>query len=161
HDLIERLNAIAGPHGVGRVDIIENRLVGMKSRGLYETPGGTVLVEALAALEHMVHSRETLHWREQIGLRMAELVYNGQWFTDLRRAISAAAESLAQRLDGEVVVRLYKGHATAIRRRADQSLYAEDFATFGADEVYDQKHAEGFIRLFSLPERIRAMKEQS
>jgi len=157
--LIERLNAIAGPHGVGRVDIVENRLVGMKSRGCYETPGGTVLVEALRGLEELTLDRESLHWREQLGLRFAELVYYGQWFTPLREAMSAAVESLAEPLTGDVRVRLFKGRAWTVGRRSPNSLYAENFATFGRDEVYDQKHAEGFIRLFSLPSRIAAMKK--
>lgn len=158
-EIVARLNAIAGPHGVGRIDIIENRLVGMKSRGCYETPGGTVLVEALRALEELTLDRETLHERERIGLKFAELVYDGRWFTPVREMLSAAIESMARRLDGEVVVRLFKGRATAIRRRGPHSLYAEEFATFSRDEVYDQKDAGGFIRLFSLPSRIRALKE--
>src|SRR5690606_11972657 len=107
-ELLTRLNELAGLHGVGRVDIVENRLVGMKSRGCYETPGGTVLVEALRGLEELVLDRDTLHWREQVGLRFAELVYNGQWFTPLREAIGAAIESIAAALDGEVRVRLHK-----------------------------------------------------
>jgi argininosuccinate synthase len=156
--LVAELNEIAGRHGVGRVDLVENRLVGMKSRGLYETPGGTVIVEALRGLEELVLDRETLHWREHLGLTFAELVYNGRWFTPLREALSAAAESIASRLDGRVVVRLFKGRATAIRRESPNSLYSEQFATFGADEVYNQKHAEGFIRLLSLPERIAGLK---
>ncbi|MFO0874292.1 MAG: argininosuccinate synthase [Phycisphaerales bacterium] len=157
-DLLARLNEIAGVHGVGRVDLVENRLVGMKSRGCYETPGGTVLVEALRGLEELVLDRETLHWREQVGLRFAELVYNGQWFTPLRETIGAAIEQIAERMDGEVRVRLHKGKAWTVGRRSPNSLYAEKFATFGRDEVYDQRHAEGFIRLFSLPSRIAAMK---
>jgi len=157
-ELVTRLNELAGEHGVGRVDIVENRLVGMKSRGLYETPGGTVIVEALRALEQIVLDRETLHFREHIGVRFAELVYNGQWFTPLREAISACAEKMAERMTGEVAVRLYKGTAVATRRRSPHSLYEESFATFSADEVYDQSHAEGFIRLFSLPSRIAALK---
>ena len=156
-DLVSHLNVIAGPHGVGRVDLVENRLVGMKSRGLYETPGGTVIVEALRGLEELVLDRETLHYREHLGLTFAELVYNGRWFTPLREALWACAENMSQRVTGDVVVRLFKGRAVAIQRRSEYSLYSEEFATFGADEVYDQTHAEGFIRLLSLPERIAAM----
>jgi argininosuccinate synthase len=155
--LVAKLNTVAGRHGVGRVDIVENRLVGMKSRGCYETPGGTVIVEALRGLEQLVLDRRSLHFREHLGLTFAELVYDGQWFTPLREAISACAESLAQRLDGEVVVRLHRGTATAVQRRSPKSLYAEDYATFGADQVYDQADAGGFIRLFSLPSRIAAI----
>jgi argininosuccinate synthase len=157
-DLVARLNAIAGAHGVGRVDIVENRLVGMKSRGLYETPGGTVIVEALRALEQLVLDRETLHYREHLALRFAEIVYNGRWFTPLREALQACSTTIARNVTGHVVVRLYKGHATAIRRESPNSLYSEDFATFGHDAVYDHRHAEGFIRLLSLPERIAAIK---
>lgn len=154
--LLEQLNGIAGTHGVGRVDIVENRLVGMKSRGCYETPGGTVVFEALRGLEELVLDRETLHWREQVGLRFAELVYNGQWFTPLREALGAAVDAIARRMTGEVRVRLHKGRAWTVGRRSPDSLYAESFATFGRDEVYDQKDAGGFIRLFSLPSRIAA-----
>ncbi len=157
--IVARLNEIAGAHGVGRVDIVENRLVGMKSRGCYETPGGTVIMEGLRALEELVLDRATLHYRELLGLRFAELVYDGQWFTPLREALWAAAQSIARPLTGEVVVRLYKGTATAVRRRSENSLYAEAFATFGRDEVYNQAHAEGFIRLLSLPARIAALKK--
>lgn len=154
--LVETLNRLAAPHGVGRCDIVENRVVGMKSRGLYETPGGTVIVTALFALEEMCLDRDTLRLRESLALRFADLVYEGKWFCPVREAISAAAESIASRLDGEVVVRLFKGSAIAIKRKSPNSLYAEDYSTFGEDEVYNQAHAEGFIRLFSLPQRIAA-----
>jgi argininosuccinate synthase len=156
--LVAKLNDIGGRHGVGRVDLVENRLVGMKSRGLYETPGGTIIVEALKGVQELVLDRETRHFHEHIGLTFAELVYNGRWFTPLREALSAFAESVASKLDGEVVVRLYKGTATAVQRNSPNSLYSETFATFGKEEVYNQQHSEGFIRLFSLPERIRALK---
>jgi argininosuccinate synthase len=155
--LIDALNGIAGRHGVGRVDLVENRLVGMKSRGCYETPGGTVLVEAIHGLEQLVYDRSTLHARQEIGLRFAQIVYDGQWFTPLREALAAAIESMARRLEGEVVVRLHKGSAVAVRRRSPHSLFSASFATFERDEVYDQRHAEGFIRLFSLPARIAAL----
>ncbi len=153
-EMVAALNAIAGKHGVGRIDLVENRLVGMKSRGLYETPGGTVLVEAMRGVEHLVLDRETLHFREHLGLLFAEQTYNGRWFTPLREALWAAADQIAQRLTGRVVVKLYKGTATAIKRQSENSLYAEQYATFGADEVYNQKHAEGFNRLWHLPARI-------
>lgn len=156
--IVERLNAISGPHGVGRVDLVENRRVGMKSRGLYETPGGTVLVEALRALEELVLDRETRHYREHLGLTFAELVYDGRWFTPLREALWAAAEKMAERLDGDITVRLFKGQATATRRRSPNSLYAEKMVSFEGEEVYSQKDAGGFIRLLSLPERIAAMQ---
>lgn len=156
--IIAELNALAGPHGVGRVDLVENRRVGMKSRGLYETPGGTVLVEALRGLEELVLDRETLHYREHLGLTFAELVYDGRWFTPLRAALWACAEKMAERLDGEITVRLFKGKATAIQRRSPHSLYAEKMVSFEGEEIYSQKDAGGFIKLLSLPERIRALK---
>ncbi|MBI1189971.1 MAG: argininosuccinate synthase [Tepidisphaera sp.] len=159
-EIIEKLNAIAGPHGVGRVDLVENRRVGMKSRGLYETPGGTVIVEAVRALEELVLDRETRHYREHVGLTFAELVYDGRWFTPLREALWAFADKVAEKLEGDVVVRLFKGHATPVQRRSPHSLYAEKMVSFEGEDVYSQKDAGGFIRLLSLPERIRALKER-
>lgn len=158
--IIHELNAIAGRHGVGRIDLVENRRVGMKSRGLYETPGGTVIVEGLRAIEELVLDRETRHYREHLGLTFAELVYDGRWFTPLREALWACAQNMAQRLDGEVVVRLFKGTATAVQRKSPHSLYAEKMVSFEGEEVYSQKDAGGFIRLLSLPERIRALKDR-
>jgi len=157
-EIVAKLNELGGAHGVGRIDLVENRRVGMKSRGLYETPGGTILCEALRGLEELVLDRETLHYREHLALRFAEIVYDGRWFTPLREALWACADSIASRLDGDVVVELHKGRATTIQRRSPNSLYSEEFATFGADEVYNQQHAEGFIRLLSLPERITGLK---
>jgi argininosuccinate synthase len=157
-EIIASLNVTAGRHGVGRVDLVENRRVGMKSRGLYETPGGTVIVEALRGLEELVLDRETRHYRDHLGLTFAELVYDGRWFTPLREALWACASKIAEKLDGEVVVRLFKGHATAVQRRSPNSLYAENIVTFEQGEIYDQKDAGGFIKLLSLPERIRALK---
>jgi len=159
HELIAKLNIIAGKHGVGRVDIIENRLVGMKSRGCYETPGGTVLMEGLRGVEQLTLDRETLHFRERLALEYGELIYNGQWFTTKREVVQAAVEKIAEALNGEVVVRLYKGTATAIRKQSTNSLFSEAFATFSKDAVYDQKDAGGFIRLYSLPARIKALHE--
>jgi argininosuccinate synthase len=156
--IVAHLNKVAGAHGVGRVDILENRLVGMKSRGVYETPGGTVLVQALKGIEQCVLDRETTHWKQQMAVTFAELVYNGRWFTPLREALSACAEKIAERLSGRATVRLFKGSATLVGRSSPNSLYEESYATFSADEVYNQKHAEGFIRLLSLPERIAALK---
>ncbi len=158
--IVVKLNEIAGAHGVGRIDLVENRRVGMKSRGLYETPGGTVVVEALRAIEELVLDRETRHYREHLGLTFAELVYDGRWFTPLREALWACAEVMASRLDGEVVVRLFKGRATAVKRSSPHSLYAEKMVSFEGEEVYSQKDAGGFIRLLSLPERIRALKDR-
>src|SRR5262245_43184950 len=156
--IIQSLNETAGKHGVGRVDLVENRRVGMKSRGLYETPGGTVIVEGMRALEELVLDREHRHYREHLGLTFAELVYDGRWFTPLREALWACAENMAMKLDGEIVVRLFKGTATAVKRKSPNSLYAEKVVTFEQGELYDQKDAGGFIKLLSLPERIRALK---
>jgi argininosuccinate synthase len=158
--LVEALNPIAGEHGVGRIDLVENRLVGMKSRGCYETPAGTVLHEAALALRELVLDRATRHELQRIGLTFAELVYDGQWFSPLREALWAFVQKASEPLTGEVVVRLYKGTAMAVQRRSPNALYDERFATFGEEDVYDQKHAEGFIRLFSLPQRIAAMRNE-
>ncbi len=152
------LNDKAAAHGVGRIDIVENRLVGMKSRGCYETPGGTVLMAAYKGLETLIHDKESLKFRESVGLEFSHVIYDGRWFTPLAKAQLAAAASLAEKITGDIVVKLYKGQATVTQRRSPNSLYSEEFATFGADDVYDQKHAEGFIRLFSLSSRIAALK---
>ncbi|MDC8832129.1 argininosuccinate synthase [Alteromonas gilva] len=154
------LNKLAAAHGVGRIDIVENRLVGMKSRGCYETPGGTVLLKAYKALETMVLDKASLKYREQLGLEFSHVMYDGRWFTPLCNSLIAGAASFAKYVTGEIVVKLYKGQATVTQRQSPNSLYSEDFATFGADDVYDQKHAEGFIRLYSLSSRIAAMKKQ-
>ncbi len=154
------LNNKAAAHGVGRIDIVENRLVGMKSRGCYETPGGTVLMTAYKGLESLILDKESLKYRESIGLEFSHVIYDGRWFTPLAQAQLAGAASFAEKITGDVVVKLYKGNATVIQRRSPNSLYSEEFATFGADDVYDQKHAEGFIRLFSLSSRIAALKAQ-
>ncbi len=156
--IIDKLNHIAGPHGVGRVDLVENRRVGMKSRGLYETPGGTVIVEALRAVEELVLDRETRHYREHLGLTFAELVYDGRWFTPLREALWTCAAKIAEPLDGEIVVRLFKGTATAVQRKSGHSLYAEKMVSFEGEDIYSQKDAGGFIKLLSLSEKIRALK---
>lgn len=158
---LEALNVLGAKHGVGRIDIVENRLVGMKSRGCYETPGGTIMMAALRGIEQLVLDRDSFKWREQLGLEMSYVVYDGRWFAPLRHSLQAAAESLAQDVTGEVVLKLYKGQVTAIQKKADNSLYSEEFATFGEDEVYDHSHAGGFIRLYSLSSRIRALKGQN
>jgi len=160
-DSLVYLNDKAGAHGVGRIDIVENRLVGMKSRGCYETPGGTVLMAAYKGLESLILDKESLKFRESVGLEFSHVIYDGRWFTPLAKSQLAAAASLAEQVTGDVVVKLYKGNATVTQRRSPNSLYSEEFATFGADEVYDQKHAEGFIRLFSLSSRITAMNQKS
>ncbi|PMG50775.1 argininosuccinate synthase [Shewanella sp. 10N.286.52.B9] len=157
YDALMKLNELAAAHGVGRIDITENRLVGMKSRGCYETPGGTVMFAGLRAIEELVLDKTSREWREQVGAQMAHLVYDGRWFTPLCNSLIAASESLAELVNGEVVVKLYKGQASVVKKRSPNSLYSEEFATFGDDNVYDQKDAAGFIRLYSLSSRIRAL----
>ncbi|AJI94317.1 argininosuccinate synthase [Yersinia ruckeri] len=154
---LDALNTLGAKHGIGRIDIVENRLVGIKSRGCYETPGGTIMMAALRGVEQLVLDRDSFKWREQLGLEMSYVVYDGRWFAPLRQSLQAAAESLAQEVNGEVVLKLYKGQVTAIQKTSPNSLYSEEFATFGEDEVYDHSHAGGFIRLFSLSSRIRAL----
>ncbi|MBL1377713.1 argininosuccinate synthase [Zobellella iuensis] len=160
YQVLMTLNERAAKHGVGRVDIVENRLVGMKSRGCYETPGGTVMMAALRAVEELVLDKPTRAWREKVGAEFSHLVYDGRWFTPLCKALLASAEAIAEDVSGEVVLKMYKGQVTAIKKRSPNSLYSEEFATFGEDEVYDQSHAEGFIRLYSLASRIKALKNQ-
>ena len=153
-EVIEKLNAAGARNGVGRVTIVENRLVGMKSRGVYETPGGTVLYEAHGALEALTLDRDTLHYKQLVGLRYAELVYYGKWYTQLREAFDAFVASTQQRVTGAVRVKLYKGNCTAVGAKSPFSLYREDIATFSKDDVYNQSDAEGFINLFGLPETV-------
>ena len=156
-DLLARLNEIGGCHGVGRADLVENRLVGIKSRGVYETPGGTILYAAHQGLESICLDRDTLHYKEVIGHRYAELVYFGKWFTPLREALAAFVAVTQRRVTGTVRVKLHKGTCTVVGRRSPFSLYREDFATFGHDDVYDQSDAAGFINLFGLPLTVRAL----
>jgi len=158
-NLIRQLNRIGGRHGVGRIDLVENRLVGMKSRGVYETPGGTILVVAHHELESITLDRETLHYKETVALRYAELIYYGQWFTPLRQALDAFFEKTQEHITGTVRLKLYKGNVISAGRRSPYSLYREDFATFGKDSVYDQSDAAGFITLFGLPLKVQAMRD--
>jgi len=147
--LIERLNEIGGRHGVGRADVVENRLVGIKSRGVYETPGGTLLVTALKALEALTLDRDSLHEKERLALRYAELVYFGQWFSPLREALDAFVDTLCENVTGDVTLQLFKGAATVIGRRSPVSLYSRDLASFNM-AGYSPRDAAGFIRLFGL-----------
>jgi argininosuccinate synthase len=158
--LVEELNRRAAAHGVGRLDIVEDRLVGMKSRGVYETPGGTVLYAAHRELESMCLDRQTIAVKNQLAIRYSELVYDGLWFSTLRNALAAFVDFTQQEVSGEVRLRLFKGSVTAVGRRSPRSLYREDLATFGEGMKYDHKDAEGFIRLFSLPERVRAITRE-
>jgi argininosuccinate synthase len=155
-ELVASLNALAGAHGVGRIDLVENRLVGMKSRGVYETPAGTVLMAALRDLESLTLDRETHHFRETISPRYAELVYYGLWHSPLRNAFDAFLESSHRWVSGTVRLKLFKGSCLAISRSSPYSLYRQDLATFGEDGVYDQKDATGFNNLWALPTRVVA-----
>ena len=158
--IVETLNAMGAKHGVGRVDIVENRLVGMKSHGVYETPGGTILYKAHAALEQLCLDKLTLHFKQQVGLRYADLVYNGQWFTQLRKSLDAFVQSTEEKITGDVRLKLYKGNVILVSRRSPYSLYREDYVTFDEDDVYNQADAEGFIRIFGLPMKVEAMLER-
>ncbi len=155
--LIARLNQIGARHGIGRIDLVENRLVGMKSHGVYETPGGTILYKAHQALEQLCLDKETLHYKQMIALKYADLVYNGQWFTTLREALDAFVDVTQQRVTGTARLKLYKGSLTLVGRKSPYSLYREDYATFGEEDVYNQKDAEGFIKLFGLPMKVAAL----
>ena len=146
---------------MGRLDLVENRLVGIKSRGVYETPAGTVLYMAHREIERLVLDRNTLHYKQTVSVRYAQLIYDGLWFSTLRQALDAFVDFTEQEVTGEVMVRLYKGRAEAIGRRSPRSLYRQDLATFGEGMAYDHKDAEGFIRLFGLPERVRALTRES
>jgi argininosuccinate synthase len=155
--IVSKLNEIGGRHGVGRVDMVEGRLVGMKSHGVYETPGGTILLAAHQEIESIVLDRDTLHFKDVIALRYAELVYYGQWFSPLREALDAFIDSTQGPVTGEARLKLFKGHIIPAGRRSPFSLYREDFATFGQENVYDQLDAKGFINLFGLPLKVQAL----
>jgi argininosuccinate synthase len=155
--LLEKLNAIAGINGVGRVDIVENRYVGMKSRGVYETPGGTVLHIAHRAVESLTLDREVLHLRDSLVPKYAELVYNGYWFSPERETIQGVMDSIQRNVSGTARLKLYKGSVQVVGRKSPVSLYHPEYATFGADRVYEQSDAEGFIKLNSLRLRINRM----
>jgi argininosuccinate synthase len=159
-DLIYKLNEIGGENGIGREDLVENRLVGMKSHGVYETPGGTILVTAHKELESIVLDRDTLHYKDVLANRFAEIVYNGQWFTPLREAMSAFFDVTQQNMTGTVRLKLYKGNVIIAGRKSPYSLYREDFATFEEDEVYNQADSRGFINLFGLPITVQALLKQ-
>ncbi len=156
-DLLRELNRLGGANGVGTIDIVESRLVGMKSRGVYETPGGTILFKAHQDLEKLVLDRDTISFKSQVALKYAQLVYDGLWFTPLKDALDAFVDSTQEVVTGKVKMKLYKGSAVPVASKSRYSLFNESFATFGEDDVYNQKDAEGFINLFSLPMKIRAI----
>ncbi len=159
-ELIEKLNALGGANGIGIVDMVENRLVGMKSRGVYETPGGTILYRAHEALETITLDRDTSHMKAVLAQRFSELVYDGKWFTPLREALTAFVDSTQQTVTGDVKLKLYKGNIILAGITSPFSLYSEEVATFGEDDVYDQMDSKGFINLFGLPIKVRAMLEK-
>jgi argininosuccinate synthase len=156
-ELFSHLNKLAGEHGVGRIDMVENRLVGMKSRGVYETPAGTVIRKAHQWLESICLDKYTMHFKDFIAVKYAELVYNGQWYTQLREALDAFVQVTQQTVTGVVRVKLYKGNIICAGRTSKYSLYREDYASFGEEDVYNQKDAEGFITLFGLPLKVEAL----
>ena len=156
-NLVEKLNCIGGENGIGICDIVENRLIGMKSRGVYETPGGTLLYAAHRELELLCLDKDTLHYKDLIASRFAELVYYGQWYSPLRSAISAFVETTQKNVTGSVTMKLYKGNCIPAGSKAACSLYWEELSSFGKDEVYNQKDAEGFINLFGLPLKVNAL----
>ncbi len=158
-EMITKLNEIGGANGIGLCDLVENRLVGMKSRGVYENPAGSILYKAHQVLETITLDRDTQHYKEMVALRFAELVYFGQWYTPLREAISAFVDKTQETVTGDVKLKLYKGNMINAGVTSPYTLYSEDFATFDADEVYDQKDSAAFINLFRLPIKVRAILE--
>ncbi len=158
--LLETLNALGAKHAIGHVDMVENRLVGIKSRGVYETPGGTILFAAHREIERLVLDRDTMHCKEALAIRYAELVYNGQWFSALREALDAFVTRTQENVTGTARLKLYKGNIIPAGTTADKSLYLEDLASFTDTELYDQKDAVGFIRLFGLPMKVAGLVER-
>ncbi|KAF9676552.1 hypothetical protein SADUNF_Sadunf08G0013900 [Salix dunnii] len=158
--LLSKLNEIGGKHGIGRIDMVENRLVGMKSRGVYETPGGTILFTAARELESLTLDRETMQVKDSLALKYAELVYAGRWFDPLRESMDAFMEKITEKTNGSVRLKLYKGSVSVASRTSPNSLYREDISSFESGQIYDQADAAGFIRLYGLPMRVRAMLEK-
>ncbi len=155
--LVAKLNVLGGKHGIGRADMVEGRLVGMKSHGVYETPGGAILLAAHREVESVVLDKDTMSFKDMLALKYAELVYNGMWFTPLREALDAFVNSTQGPVTGKARLKLYKGNIIPVGRQSPFSLYREDFATFGQENVYDQSDAEGFIHLYGLPLKVRAL----
>ncbi|MBQ3573074.1 MAG: argininosuccinate synthase, partial [Clostridia bacterium] len=156
--LVEKLNELGGKYGVGIADIVEDRLVGMKSRGVYETPGGTILYTAINELEYLCLDRDTQSFKRQAAIKFSELVYDGKWFTPLRESLSAMIDKMEETVTGEVRLKLYKGSVTPAGAKSPYSLYNEDIASFGdSKELYSHKDSEGFINLFGLPLKVRAL----
>lgn len=160
-ELLETLNVLGGENGIGIKDIVENRVVGMKSRGVYETPGGTILYAAHEELEHLTLDRKTYSYKQKIALEYAELIYNGQWFTPLREALQAFVESTQNVVTGKVKLKLYKGNIISQGATSPYSLYSEELASFTTGDLYSHKDAEGFINLYGLPSKVRALMMQN
>ena len=154
--LLDELNRIGGEHSIGRIDLVENRFVGMKSRGCYETPGGTLIMAAHRELESLTLDKSLLHYKQRLALDYAEIVYNGLWFTPLRESLDAFFETANQNTTGEVTLRMYKGNLDPVSRKSPYSLYSLDIASFTMGATYDQKDAQGFINLIGLPIKVRA-----
>ena len=159
--MVTALNELGGKNGIGLADIVENRLVGMKSRGVYETPGGAILYHAHNKLEEICLDRDTFHYKQQVALKFAELVYFGQWYTPLRQALSAFVDSTQETVTGDVKLKLYKGNIIPASVTSPYSLYSADMATFDEDDCYDQADSAGFINLFGLPIKVRALNDQA
>ncbi|MGE5423315.1 MAG: argininosuccinate synthase, partial [Ignavibacteriales bacterium] len=159
-ELIEKLNEVAGANGVGIVGMVENRLVGMKSRGVYECPGGTVLYLAHREMESLTLDRRTMHFKEQVAVLYGELVYDGNWYSVLKESLDAFIDKTQENVTGKVKLKLYKGSCVAVGAVSPYSLYRMDLATFGEEDVYSQKDAEGFINLFGLPLKVKALMER-
>ena len=158
--LVKKLNKLGGENGIGLADIVENRLVGMKSRGVYETPGGTILYHAHEVLETICLDKETQHYKQQVALKFADIVYNGQWFTPLREALSAFVDATQETVTGDVKLKLSKGNIINAGVTSPYTLYSEEFASFGEDDVYDQNDSAGFINLFGLPIKVKALLDE-
>ena len=159
-DIIYKLNELGGKNGIGIIDMVENRLVGMKSRGVYETPGGTILYAAHQSLEEITLDKETQHYKMQMGIKYSELVYNGQWYTPLMEALNAFVDKTQETVTGDVKLKLYKGNIMNAGMTSPHSLYSEEIATFGEDHVYDQADSAGFINLFGLPIKVKALLDE-
>ena len=159
-ELVKKLNDLGGKNGIGIVDMVENRLVGMKSRGVYETPGGTILYAAHQSLEEITLDKETQHYKMQMAVKFSEIVYNGQWYTPLREAMSAFVDKTQETVTGDVKLKLYKGNIINAGMTSPHSLYSEEIATFGEDHVYDQADSAGFINLFGLPIKVKALLDE-